>query len=241
MNIQIQQERMRGYLLGRLSEVDADQLEEEYFFDPEALLALKREEQLLISEYLDNRLLPADRDLFQAKYLKVPELIRCVEEAGRQRQSIPLNSRGGRSRIWIGFTLAASLALILLALSWNLKVQELPPLAFQLSPGVAKSGASATIHLPAKPLDVTFNLELAGPVENLASSASIFEVALDGSRKSIVTKLPKAKRRVSDKSGSFSIVVNSSVLRPGDFVIELLDEQSSLLDSYVFRCVSEAR
>src|ERR1700728_2085368 len=87
---------MKAYLLGRLDSSEADAFEDMYFADRKVLLQLKACEDDLIANYLDNRLTTGDGDLFERRYLSVPELRRRLDEARRQRmETVPVWARRG--------------------------------------------------------------------------------------------------------------------------------------------------
>ena len=64
----------------------ADALEEQYFTDRTVLLQLRAVETDLIRDYLAGRLTETERQLFEGRYLKIPELVQRVEEV---RDSLP--------------------------------------------------------------------------------------------------------------------------------------------------------
>jgi hypothetical protein len=76
---------MRAYLLGLLPDDQATALEEEYFVNRAVFLRMKSEERALIADYLEGRLGSEEKQSFESRYLKAPELQRKVDEARRQR------------------------------------------------------------------------------------------------------------------------------------------------------------
>ena len=86
---------MRAYLLGRIDSSEADAFEEVYFGDRKVLLKLKACEDDLLVDYLENRLSPGDRVLFERRYLSVPELRRRLDEARRRGTAAPVWARRG--------------------------------------------------------------------------------------------------------------------------------------------------
>lgn len=238
MKLAIQPNTLRHYLLGRLDSVEADHLEDDYFVNQQTLLALKTAEQLLIADYLDHRLDELDRGLFEAKYLKVPLLRKCVEEAKRQREIEALQKRTRGRRVVIALAIAAGLSLTIVSLRWSPQSPAVSPLAFQLSPGVAKSGASAKVNLPQKPQDICLNLEVAGLNGIGTWRANVFEVSLDGAKTSIVNNLAVARPSDRNQADRVSVILNSSLLRPGDFIVELVSSDGSTIESFLFQSIA---
>jgi curli biogenesis system outer membrane secretion channel CsgG len=79
-------ELMRAYLLGVLPDDEATALEEEYFVDRQSFHRLQTEEASLITDYLDGRLPKEQRNVFEGRYLRVPDLVDKVEEFRQQRK-----------------------------------------------------------------------------------------------------------------------------------------------------------
>ena len=67
-----QDARIRRYLLGQASEIEAAAIEQEYFGGEAALDAVAAEEEALIEDYLFHRLNAADRQHFETAYLASP-------------------------------------------------------------------------------------------------------------------------------------------------------------------------
>ena len=65
--------RLRSYLLGRLTEDEAEALEKEYFTDPESRERMAVEEDELFDAYAADRLSDDDRRRFEARYLSSEE------------------------------------------------------------------------------------------------------------------------------------------------------------------------
>ncbi|HWF02439.1 MAG TPA: hypothetical protein VHA06_02060 [Candidatus Angelobacter sp.] len=72
-------------MLGLLPDDQATALEEEYFVNRAVFLRIQSEERVLIADYLEGRLGSEEKQSFESRYLKAPELQRKVDEARRQR------------------------------------------------------------------------------------------------------------------------------------------------------------
>src|SRR5690349_2603693 len=105
-------ESMRAYLLGVLPDDEATALEEEYFVDRKGFHRLQTEEAALIADYLDGRLRKKEKQLFEGRYLRVPELHRKVEAVRHERRALPRQSKRALWMRW-GMAAAAALALVL--------------------------------------------------------------------------------------------------------------------------------
>jgi hypothetical protein len=79
--------RARRYLLGEATDEERDAIELEYFQSGEALDRIVAAEDDLIDDYLSNRLDPAERDLFERRYLAASHHRRRVETVRQLRQA----------------------------------------------------------------------------------------------------------------------------------------------------------
>jgi hypothetical protein len=83
------------YLLGDLAESETDKIQERYFSDRAFFEHVEALEDLLVRAYLDHLLSAKDLNLFERKYLSVPELkekvafTRGLLEAARARRTNP--------------------------------------------------------------------------------------------------------------------------------------------------------
>jgi len=77
---------IRRYLLGDLPESDADRFEQEYFVSDDLFGEMLAAEDDLIEAFLDRKLNPGDRRLFEARFLAMP----------RGRQKVALAAALGR-------------------------------------------------------------------------------------------------------------------------------------------------
>lgn len=104
-------ESMRAYLLGQLSDEEAAALEEEYFVNRAVFLKAQSAETELIAEYLDGSLPPSEKQCFEGRYLKVPELQRKIEEVKRLLET---RHQAVQPRIRFSWPLAFATALVLI-------------------------------------------------------------------------------------------------------------------------------
>jgi curli biogenesis system outer membrane secretion channel CsgG len=159
---------MRAYLLGVLPDDEATALEEDYFVDRKSLHRLQTEEAALIIDYLDGRLGKKESQLFEGRYLRVPELHRKVEAVRHARRALPMQSKRA---LWMRWSIAAAaaLALVLGLGVWNRQhLTKRPESATQAQPVKQES------PVPSQPLQdrsATHKAELERPlVPQVASS-----------------------------------------------------------------------
>ena len=85
------------YLLGDLAESETEKIEGRYFGDQAFFDQVAALEDLLIREYLDHLLSVTDVELFERKYLRVPELQEKVALArGLRAVAVAQRTRGYR-------------------------------------------------------------------------------------------------------------------------------------------------
>jgi curli biogenesis system outer membrane secretion channel CsgG len=161
-------ESMRAYLLGLLPDDEAAALEEDYFVDRKSLHRLQTEEAALITDYLDGRLGKKESQLFEGRYLRVPELHRKVETVRHARRALPMQSKRA---VWVrwGIAAAAALAFVLGLGLWNRQhLTKRPESVTQAQPVKQES------PVPSQPLQdrsVTRAAELERPlIPQIASS-----------------------------------------------------------------------
>ena len=102
---------IRAYLLGLLPEDEATALEEEYFVDRQSFHRLQSEESALIVDYLDRHLHGRENEIFESRYLHVPELQRKVEDVRQQRLAVKSSTR---PFTWLRWGLALAVLVLLL-------------------------------------------------------------------------------------------------------------------------------
>lgn len=115
------------YLLGDLDESQSEQIEQRYFCEQDFFEHIGVVEDILISGWLDHLLSARDLELFEKKYLKVPELQEKVAFALTLRARVAWRGTGGirpsRTRRWrYWFALAApafaACGLVFLLAAW---------------------------------------------------------------------------------------------------------------------------
>ncbi|MEO8660264.1 MAG: hypothetical protein ABI693_17480 [Bryobacteraceae bacterium] len=171
---------VQPYLLGTLEPAAAAAFEDKYFADDLLFAELQRTEERLITHYLEGRLSSGDRKLFEARYLRIPELREKLEQVRALH----------KPRSWTHYRLvwaAAAAALVLVTAStllyWTQKsptvltAQNRPPFVpplsdrpaaavrpveLRLAPLLTKDAAVTINKLPAPsaatPVDVTLEL-----------------------------------------------------------------------------------
>jgi hypothetical protein len=240
---------MKAYLLGRLDSSEADAFEDMYFADRKVLLQLKACEDDLIAEYLDNRLMPGDRDLFERRYLSVPELRRRLAKARRQRtETAPV--WGPRGTAW-RMALATLLVLAVVGVWMHRRLPSkvdgphkpvvapaMPALIVTLTAGVAKGSADgAEVRLPGGGKRIRFLLEAedaTGPTNCLA------EISIIGAKPERVRIWRSTGPLPSEKSFGrtyFVLDVDSVILHRADYVVTLSRGDGEIIDNYLFRAL----
>jgi hypothetical protein len=221
---------MRDYLLGKLPGARADDLEARYFADPSVLRRVKDAERALIGDYLDGRLPEEDTASFVARYENIPALKQVLEEERRKRPA-PGPRISFRRPVMIAAPVAVALALGV----WFGPQWLSPPVALILTPGVSKAGGSgATLVLPARgPVDLMVQLTEEEGAVSSQYQVRLAEIRPDGTRAPIA--LPNSFK-VSSKQ--LSVALDSKLLRPGDYIVELIAPDSEVKESYLFRAVS---
>jgi anti-sigma factor RsiW len=86
MTVEIEQNRLIAYLLGKLSEDEASSLESLYFSDDAAHDELLTAEDELIDRYVAGELRAADRERFEKLFLTEPSRRQRVEIATELRK-----------------------------------------------------------------------------------------------------------------------------------------------------------
>ena len=244
----------KAYLLGTLTQDETNVLEERYFLDRSSLLALEQVEKSLIADYLAGRLSSGDRARFAERYLRNPVLAQKVD-AARAGQSATVAS--GRKLNWSHAALATAAALVI-ALSGALvyrgrtpasPVQEppmiaqavLPPAELTLSPGITKGPGGrkqSQIQAPLPASGLRLNLELPGFSAPVYCSATVSRIAADGRRDAIWNSPRKASEPASDGHQYVAVVLPSALAIPGDYLVELVNTEASVFETYVFRVIT---
>lgn len=236
---------MRNYLLGTLSNDEASELERQYFTDPAVLRELKLEERSLIEDYLDGELEPAEKQQFERRYLRVPELKRVVEDVRQQRR---VAAARRNSRVWGSIAAGALVAGAGLS-AWVYMhqqapapvtiAQNIPPsrvtptVGLRLSPGLTKSEGAKTAGfvLPAETSNIQITAELPGAQAGAAYTAAIVEI---GGSKLWVSKQPI--QSVAASSGQELVFsLDSTLFHRGDYMLELSGPDGAIKERYIFR------
>jgi len=240
-------ETVRSYLLGTLEESSAALIEERYFADREFFLLVQALETALIEDYLADRLAAPTKRRFEDRYLSVPDLRRRLEEV---RVLHTRHAQAGLPRR-IGFLLVAATVLLCIggATLWlfrgRMRTDLLPPsttntallASLSLSPGISKGSPApgAELALPSGRGAVRLVLELPGQRSQALCSAQVSSFSSDGSP-TRVWSMPKPEWSTPFSGGQHLIVTfDSSVLRRGDYLVELLDTNGQVRESYTFR------
>jgi hypothetical protein len=246
-------ESVRAYLLGTLGDSEAAALEEKYFTNRDFFLRVRAIEAELIQQYLEGRLPPATRDLFESRYLRVPDLRERLEEVRSQLAANPTPTRP-RLRA-LPFVVFASMTAILVGgafwLQYRLRVEVLPPApatqsvaaALRLSPGVLM-GDSGTgrLVLPAEQAPVLVELELpGGGARSVTCSVRLAQVAADGHRIAIwMAPRPLVSHQFGRRQ-QLSVTLDRRLLQPGDYIIEVSGLDRPIQATYLFRALAAAR
>jgi hypothetical protein len=126
----------RRYLLGDLTDDEAEQLERDYFSTPPALDVVEAAEERLIDEYLDDTLPAADRHRFEARYLASAPHLERVETIRRLKAAAHAGAHPHRAaslpvrnRISIrALALAAGIVLAIAGVVWVVEhPRQAPP------------------------------------------------------------------------------------------------------------------
>ena len=209
----------RAYLLGNLADQQADEFENLYFADQAFFTQVRAVERKLIADYLDGRLPAEDRQRFEARYLRIPELRRTVARVRRQRAQ----------RWGIPALVAAALA-VGLWLGPGLRTTQ-TPVALVLAPGISKaSGGAATLALPSR---APVQLALEVMADEPSFTVRIFAISGAGERKLVATQ---SRLRVN-QSHQLLVALEPGLLTPGDYIAEVLVGEE-VRDSYIFKAVS---
>ena len=167
MRAELDDERVRRYLLGLLSEAEAEALEESYFADADIQARVRGVEDDLLDDYAAGRLSEADRRIVERVYTATPaRRARLVAaRALARRMGSPAGSRPG----WASLAaIAAGLALVVIVLqAWppspspvdSVSVSPTASPSSAGSPAVPSLAPSAAVSVPSPP---------AAPIRTLA-------------------------------------------------------------------------
>ena len=238
---------MRAYLLGRLASSEADAFEDAYFGDRQVLLKLKACEDDLLVDYLENRLSPGDQDLFERRYLSVPELHRRLDEARRQRaEAAPVRARKGTA--W-RMALAALLVFAVVGVWVHRRIPSevngprrpsiappVPALIVTLTAGVTKGSANgAEVRLPEGGRRIRFLLEVEDATGRTDCLADISIIGAAGDRTQIWRSQGPLQSEKYNGETYYVLDVDSPILHRADYVATLRRADGEIIDNYLFR------
>ena len=242
-------ETVRAYLLGLLDDREASELEARYFMDPAYLRLMQGVEEALIEDYCGGRLSRADRERFEIRYLEVPELRRKLEEV---RARLDRAARQARPRVgrMLSVAFACFVFFAVIGVTWRYRHAQsgqttmaakapmpapMAALSIRLAPGVAKGpdGKDQELTIPAGGVRVRMTFELPG--RSRMVNGSVRFRALDAAGRPIIWTSGPVRSETAGSIGEVTVEPDTSVLRPGDYIAEVVDAGGSVLESYVFR------
>jgi hypothetical protein len=247
-------ETVKAYLLGALNDREASELEAGYFTDPDCLRRVHDIEDHLIEDYFKDRLPRSDRQRFESRYLKVPELRQRLDEI---RITLGEKDRQPRFAVWQNLRMALICIGLFAVVGgvWNYShvrpsgtgspvTSAIPiPAAtvmIRLMPGVAK-GSSANGHefsIPAGGTWVAMVLELPGQRAALDCRVRLLVLDSDGRPGIVWTSQPVRSESVGDVV-EVNVLPDPSVLHPADYIAEVVTPDDAILERYVFRILGD--
>lgn len=241
-------EPVRSYLLGTLDEADAASIEERYFTDRGFSLFAQAVETALIEDYLTGRLAPPIKSRFEACYLSVPDLRRRIEEVGKMR----VEGQIATGQIHHArFLLAAAILLFCMggAALWfyvdHLGFAPLPNTTgirpvlatLSLSPGLLKGEAAgvARLILQSGKGKVRLVLELPGRGIPILCSAQVSLASPNGGWNRVWSTPRPVWSTPSTGGQQVAILLDSSLLVHGDYLVEIVGAGAQTRETYSFR------
>ncbi|HLK63077.1 MAG TPA: hypothetical protein VKU19_06535 [Bryobacteraceae bacterium] len=240
-------EPVRAYLLGKLDDQAATELELRYFTDRRVFLRIRDIETSLIQDYLSDHLSPGDRDRFESRYLRVPEMRQRLEEVRRlnEKRAAAMAFPRGLAALAAGVLLASAGG------AWYLaKRREAPPpqvtrvipalppapaVTLPLSPGLKMGGEARTreLKLPSPPALVRLILELPGQATPIDCTVQISKPDSDPP---VIWTSPAPLRSTPATGGQVVTVdFESTILSTGDYIAHALGPDGQIRESYVFQ------
>jgi hypothetical protein len=250
-------EPVRAYLLGKLAEEQKVALEERYFTDRAFFLWVQAVEVGLIDDYLKGRLSGATRELFESRYLQVPALRSRLEEVRERRQAA-----APAKPAWREWALRPVLALTLVSLAgagmWTYfrlgdrivhpgptqRPSEPEAITVQLWPGLTKGEANdrmAEFPLPSPARKIRFVLNLPRGSRTGPCLVEISSIENDGRWNRVFTSPPLPVSTSSGGGQEVSLVIDSGILQPVDYVMQILTPGGLETSSYVVRVTQPGR
>ena len=239
----IQAEVVKSYLLGTLPDEQASAVEERYFADPAFFNQIRSMEIDLICRFLDDGLTEQEQAQFERRYLQVPKLKKLVDEVRERRGAFP----PPRSMTWIAVAAAAMVCILVIGFVF-LRKELTPPVhkasvethlqgvTLFLEPGVTMGAGSETrkLVLPSQAQPVSLIAELPGQIVSADYIARVFNIGRDGGRNNVFSS---GRIRSVPRTGGqqVTVMLSSTDLPPGDYIMELQPVGREVSETYVFR------
>jgi hypothetical protein len=245
----IPDDAVRNYLLGVLPENQASIIEEKYFTDRSFFRHMQASEEELIGEYLAGRLPAPEKNLFERRYLRVPQLQTKLREV-RSRHQTPRAVSTAFPR-WKALAFAGALGAIAIAVwvssdftgSRPAQVAQTPPAtqtpiaSYRLTPGVQMSPGGAMTRIPRPPAGerVRLILELPGVASPVDSEVRLLSVGADG-RTALAWKTQHTVRSQDAPAGQqIEVLLGHEALLPHDYIVEVAAPGGAVREKYLFR------
>lgn len=234
------------YLLAEMREEERSRIEERLLHEPSFFDVVAAVEDELILRFVRGDLDNHKLSRFNEVYMNTPAKRARVESARAWRQVVRevAGARGALTKNpgSLGLaTMAAAAAVIVAGLLWwsprkpppqsqpkvvapSQFAEKISFASFSLEPGLTRSSGGTQIKVPAGISEVHFELVVANPSEHKS-----YRAVLGTPERPAVWTGP-----VSPKDGSLLAVVESKVLRPGDYTLELQGDGEDVA-TYSFR------
>ncbi len=234
-------ENVRKYLLGTLTDSDAAAIEEQSFLNKKMFDEIEVAERVLIEDYLAANLTPDERAAFEAKYLHIPFLRKKLEAV---RNEGPLF--GAKLVLQIGGTLAV-LAIVFAALLRSQNGKNISSQSTVTHPAhgatvvlnlvpVLKKGDSGVPQLALPPPDtqLVIQAELVTPATESSYPARLYRLEQDSRQ-----KIWHGKAQPSRDKRQATMTLETSVLRLGDYLLELESQGDKSQEEYFFTVIAK--
>jgi hypothetical protein len=235
---------VKSYLLGTLPDDQTSAIEKLCFTDPAFFNEIRRMEIDLICEFLDKDLTKEEQEQFSRQYLQVPRLKRLVDEVREQREKyIPrFQSIALRVSVAAALVCIAVIGFVVLRKGLAPPVQKasvetrLPVVTLFLEPGVTMGASSETRQLVLQSQAQTIALvaDLPGQTVPADYVARVLSIGRDGSRQNVFSS---GQIRSVPRTGGqqVTVMLSSTELPPGDYIMELQRVDAKVSEAYVFR------
>jgi hypothetical protein len=249
------QDEARRYLLGRLTDREAETLERAYFGDGARVDDIAAAESDLVDAYLAGALSPPDRAAFEAHYLASPLHRDRVETARLLRRAAGGAAPRRVAAVWLG--LLATAAGFAGLVFWRSRPAERPPAQIASAPSAPAPKVPAPAPTAAAPIPkrvVTLALaavRVRGGEETpeLRLPAGADEVALELGRGSdapeggglsftvrTVEGIQVASGLLERRAGTFGVArFPAARLSPDDYIVAVSSAEEPALAQYFFR------